>query len=30
VIHVDPIREAGESHHRIPAHTHDGLPTHSH
>lgn len=30
VIHVDPIREAGEEHHRIATHAHDGLPTHSH
>jgi cation diffusion facilitator family transporter len=30
VIHVDPVQEAGEEHHRIPAHSHDGLPTHSH
>jgi cation diffusion facilitator family transporter len=30
VVHVDPVQEAGEEHHRIPAHSHDGLPTHSH
>ncbi len=30
VIHVDPVQEAGENHHRIPAHRHDGLPVHSH
>ncbi|MBA2782066.1 MAG: cation transporter [Rubrobacteraceae bacterium] len=30
VIHVDPAQEAGEEHHRIAAHSHDGLPTHSH
>ena len=30
VIHVDPAEEAGEEHHRITAHSHDGLPTHSH
>src|SRR5215203_5304448 len=30
VIHVDSVEEAGEDHHRIPAHSHDGLPTHSH
>src|SRR5215213_5302725 len=30
VVHVDPTQEAGEEHHRIPAHSHDGLPTHSH
>ncbi len=30
VIHVDPVQEAGEEHHRIRAHSHDGLPLHSH
>ena len=30
VIHVDPIQKAGEGHHRITAHSHDGLPVHSH
>lgn len=30
VIHVDPIQESGEEHHFIPAHSHNGLPTHSH
>ena len=30
VIHVDPVQEAGENHHRVDAHSHDGLPTHSH
>ena len=30
IIHVDPVQEAGEKHHRIPTHTHDGLPPHSH
>ena len=30
VVHVDPIQEAGEEHHRIDSHSHDGLPTHSH
>jgi cation diffusion facilitator family transporter len=30
VIHVDPVEEAGEDHHRISAHAHDGLPIHSH
>ncbi|MBA3491613.1 MAG: cation transporter [Rubrobacteraceae bacterium] len=30
VIHVDPLQQAGEEHHRITAHSHDGLPTHSH
>ncbi len=29
-IHVDPVEEAGEQHHRIAAHAHDGLPVHSH
>jgi cation diffusion facilitator family transporter len=30
IVHVDPIQEAGEKHHRIPSHTHDDLPTHAH
>src|SRR5215210_4279405 len=30
VIHVDPLQEAGEEHHHITAHSHDGLPVHSH
>jgi len=30
VVHVDPVQEAGEEHHRIGSHSHDGLPTHSH
>jgi cation diffusion facilitator family transporter len=30
VVHVDPVQEAGEEHHRITAHSHDGLPPHSH
>jgi cation diffusion facilitator family transporter len=30
VVHVDPAQESGEEHHRIAAHRHDGLPTHSH
>ena len=30
VIHVDPIQESGEDHHRVTAHSHDGLPVHSH
>ena len=30
VVHVDPVQEAGEEHHRITAHSHDGLPIHSH
>ncbi len=29
-IHVDPVDEAGEKYHRITAHSHDGLPVHSH
>lgn len=29
-IHVDPADEAGEGYHRITAHSHDGLPVHSH
>lgn len=29
-IHVDPVDEAGERHHRVTAHSHDGLPVHSH
>lgn len=29
-IHVDPAEEAGEQHHRVAAHAHDGLPLHSH
>lgn len=29
-IHVDPLQEAGEVHHRISAHSHDDLPIHSH
>ncbi len=29
-IHVDPISEAGERHHRIDSHAHDGLGVHSH
>jgi cation diffusion facilitator family transporter len=29
-VHVDPVDEAGEHYHQIPAHTHDGLPAHSH
>jgi len=29
-VHVDPEGESGEGHHRIRAHAHDGLPTHSH
>ncbi len=30
VVHVDPLQEAGEEHHRIAAHSHDGLTPHSH
>ena len=30
VVHVDPVQELGEEHHRIAAHSHDGLPPHSH
>lgn len=30
VVHVDPAQMAGEEHHRVAAHSHDGLPTHSH
>ena len=30
VVHVDPLQEAGEGHHRITAHIYDGLPLHSH
>jgi cation diffusion facilitator family transporter len=30
VVHVDPAQEAGEEHHRIREHSHDGLPIHSH
>ena len=30
VVHVDPVQEAGEEHHRVDAHSHDGLPVHSH
>ncbi len=30
IIHVDPIHAAGEDHHRVVHHTHDGLPAHSH
>jgi len=29
-IHVDPVGEAGERHHRVDGHAHDGLPFHSH
>jgi cation diffusion facilitator family transporter len=30
VVHVDPVQEAGEEHHRFAGHSHDGLPPHSH
>jgi cation diffusion facilitator family transporter len=30
VVHVDPAQESGEEHHRVDAHRHDDLPTHSH
>ncbi len=30
VVHVDPLQEAGEEHHSIAIHSHDGLPPHSH
>jgi cation diffusion facilitator family transporter len=30
VAHVDPAQESGEEHHRVEAHSHDGLPTHFH
>ncbi len=30
MVHVDPLGEGGERHHRIGAHAHDGLPIHSH
>ena len=30
VVHVDQVQEAGEEHHRITTHIHDGLPPHSH
>ena len=29
-VHVDPLDKAGSEHHRIAAHIHDGLATHSH
>jgi cation diffusion facilitator family transporter len=29
-VHVDPLDQAGAEHHRIGAHVHDGLTTHSH
>ncbi len=30
VIHVDPLDQSGEAHHRIEKHAHDGLPVHTH
>jgi len=30
LVHVDPVQEFGEEHHRISTHRHDGLPPHSH
>jgi cation diffusion facilitator family transporter len=30
VVHVDPVQETGEEHHRITIHSHDGLTPHSH
>src|SRR5829696_5310628 len=30
VVHVDPVQESGEEHHRVDAHSHDDLPQHSH
>jgi cation diffusion facilitator family transporter len=30
VMHADPVQEAGDEHHRIATHRHDGLPPHSH
>jgi len=30
VVHVDPVQESGEEHHRVDAHSHDDLPHHSH
>ena len=30
VVHVDPLQEAGEEYHQFTAHSHDGLPPHSH
>jgi len=30
IVHVDPATAAGEAHHRIEQHRHDGLPEHSH
>ena len=30
VVHIDPAEQSGERHHRIDAHSHDGLPVHAH
>ena len=30
IVHVDPLGEGGDAHHRILEHAHDGLPAHSH
>jgi divalent metal cation (Fe/Co/Zn/Cd) transporter len=30
IVHVDPADEAGEHHHQIREHIHDGLPAHAH
>jgi divalent metal cation (Fe/Co/Zn/Cd) transporter len=30
VVHVDPVRAAGEEHHRVASHSHDDLPAHFH
>ena len=30
VVHVDPVQEAGEEHHRVALHSHDDLASHSH
>jgi divalent metal cation (Fe/Co/Zn/Cd) transporter len=30
IVHIDPEGHGGEQHHRIPDHTHDGLPMHRH
>jgi len=30
VVHIDPVQESGEQHHRVDAHSHDDMPHHSH
>ncbi len=30
IVHVDPTQQAGETHHRVQSHSHDGIPAHSH